>query len=85
MEFIRDQMNDHPEYDLKDADPEPSEILSTKKASEDKENIQPLKDSNVTGKKKTVSSKTGKPKKTAKRWLIPQMNLMTEGFLVRYI
>ena len=74
-------MNDHREYDLKLADPEPSKVSSPEKASEEKENMQPLKDSNVPTKKKTVGSKAGKPKKVAKRWLIPQMDLMTEGCL----
>ena len=66
-------MNDHPEYDLKLADPEPSKVSSPEKALEEKENMQPLKDSNVPTKKKTVGAKTGKPKKVAKRWLIPSL------------
>jgi len=79
MAIIRDDMNSHPEYDIKD-DPEPNKMTS-EEGSENKENAKPLKNSNIAGtKNQAVVKKSGKPKKTQKHWLIPQMDILSEGF-----
>ena len=82
MELIRDEMKNHPEYEIK-ADPEPNKISSEE--GENKENAKPLKSSNIpAAKNQTIAKKNGpkKPKKTEKNWVIPQMEILSEGFLI---
>jgi hypothetical protein len=83
MELIRDEMKNHPEYEIK-ADPEPNKI-SAGEGGENKENAKPLKSSNIpAAKNQTIAKKNGpkKTKKTEKNWAIPQMEILSEGFLI---
>ncbi|CBY37958.1 unnamed protein product [Oikopleura dioica] len=79
MAIIHDDMNSHPEYNIKD-DPEPDKMTS-EEGSENKENAKPLKNAKIAAtKNQAVVKKSGKPKKTQKHWLIPQMDILSEGF-----
>ncbi|CBY31856.1 unnamed protein product [Oikopleura dioica] len=77
MAIIHDDMNSHPEYNIKD-DPEPDKMTS-EEGSENKENAKPLKNAKIAAtKNQAVVKKSGKPKKTQKHWLIPQMDILSE-------
>jgi hypothetical protein len=83
MELIRDEMKNHTEYEIK-ADPESNKI-SDGEGGENKENAKPLKSSNIpAAKNQTIAKKNGpkKTKKTEKNWAIPQMEILSEGFLI---
>ena len=81
MDIIRSEMKNYPEYEIK-PDPEPNKILSENNSA-DKENAKPLKRANIAAtKNQAVSKKIGKSKKTQKHWLIPQMEILSEGSLI---
>ena len=82
MDIIRSEMKNYPEYEIK-PDPEPTKI-TPEEISEDKENAKPLKKANIAAtKNQAASKKNGKSKKTQKHWLIPQMEILSEGTLTK--